>query len=111
MEINQENKNGIHIFRLSGQLALLGVREAKSTLMPLVGDDAVTSVLIDMSDVSMLDSSGIGFIIAMSKAMTKKQGHFGLFSCSDLVDKIISATNISNVINVYPNENDAIAGN
>jgi anti-sigma B factor antagonist len=110
MEITHETKNGMTIFRLSGQLALLEVRDAKSKLAPFLEDDSVTSLFFDMENIKLLDSSGIGFLISTSKEMKKKQGTFGLFACNDLVTKIITSTNINNVIDIFTDENEALLG-
>ena len=103
MEITQEEKNDIKVFYLSGSLALVGVKAAKEVIKPVVDDASVSKILLNMSNVTMLDSSGIGFLVATFKATQKRKGKFALSNCNDVLMGIFKSTHLDNVLKNFLN--------
>lgn len=108
MEITQENKDGVEIFYLEGSLALVGVKAAKEVIKPVVDDASITRILLNMKGVSMLDSSGIGFLVATFKATQKRKGKFALCNCNDVLMGIFKSTHLDNVLSIFPTEEEAL---
>lgn len=109
MEIIRDKKNDIEIIRLSGNLALAGVKEAKSNIKPIIEDPSVKKIIINMKGVKLLDSSGIGFLVASTKAAQKREANLALCNCSDDIMDIFKSTHLDNYLNLYDNEENAVS--
>lgn len=68
----------------------------------------VRNILIDMSDVYFMDSSGIGLIMGRYKFASKLNGQAGVISGNENVDKILKMSGIEKFVHIYSNLNDAL---
>ncbi|MBF0349549.1 MAG: STAS domain-containing protein [SAR324 cluster bacterium] len=109
MEISREEKNGAVIFHLNGNLALTGVKVAKTDIKPAVEDVAITKIIIDMKNVNLMDSSGIGFLVASAKTILKRGGKFALCDCQRIVAEIITSTHLDDFLQIFPSMDDAVS--
>ncbi len=63
--------------------------------------------LIDLTDVSFMDSSGIGVIIGRYKLVSSFGQKVVIVSSNPTVEKILDMSGIKKIINVYPTSEDA----
>ena len=68
-------------------------------------------MIVDMSDVLYIDSTGIGFLIALFSAVSGNgSGRFGLAGPNGRVREVLDLTKLSSIIPVYPSLEAAQAG-
>lgn len=108
MKVIHESQNGIELFRLEGNLALSGVREAKSVIKPLVDDSTTSKILINFEKVQLMDSSGIGFLMASFNAMRKRKGKFALCNLNSMIIDILKSTHLDDLLTIFPNEDQGL---
>lgn len=60
MIVNQETKNGVEVIQLEGNWAFESVEVAKNAIKPAASDTPIFKILINMADVTVVDSSGRG---------------------------------------------------
>jgi anti-anti-sigma factor len=66
-------------------------------------------VLADFSQVSYIDSTGIGFLIGIYTSILKNaSGQFVLANLNRRVRDVLELTRLANVIPIYPNEDTAL---
>ena len=109
MEIAHEQKDGIEIFRFVGNLALTGVKEAKVVVKPLVDDESVAKVVINMEGVSLIDSSGIGFLVSVYNTMKKRSAQFVLCSLNEVIRDIFKSARLDTILAIEENEEKALS--
>jgi len=63
--------------RLSGDVDVAGARELQDSLEGLVSDGH-HRLLIDLSDVSFIDSTGLGVLLHISKQLKRKRGRLAV---------------------------------
>ncbi|WP_027186033.1 STAS domain-containing protein [Desulfovibrio inopinatus] len=63
-------------------------------------DSGHHNILLDISEVEFIDSSGLGVMVFLSKSV-KKKGNFGVCSARPEVTKIIMLTRLDRVFHVF----------
>lgn len=62
-----------------------------------------TLVLLDLSRVEFVDSSGLGAIVAALKSLRSGGGELALCQPSDQVKTLLEITGLDRIIKIYPN--------
>lgn len=66
-------------------------------------------VILDLSEVKFIDSSGLGAIVAAMKQLGEGR-QLDLAGLSPMVDKVFRLTRMDTVFTLFPSLNDAMAG-
>jgi anti-anti-sigma factor len=66
------------------------------------------ALVIDLGSVDSIDSSGIGFLIAVRNNLMKKQIPFGIIGVGDMVMQVFRLTKIIQLIQVYSSLEEAM---
>jgi anti-sigma B factor antagonist len=80
----------------------------RSGLQKLI-EEGGKRLLLDMSVVRLIDSSGLGVIVTASKAAKGIGGSVALFALPERVRSIIELTRLHLVFDIYPEEAAALA--
>ena len=96
------------ILALEGEIDLHRLPEVKETLDPLVAQK-LPRILIDLSKVTYIDSSGLAVFIEMMQRIGAYGGKFSLFGLADNVRAIFEIARLDQVFRIYPNEETALA--
>jgi len=73
-----------------------------------VGSDAC-DVLVDLSGVGFMDSTGLGELVGAHKALQRHGGRLHLAAAGDRVARLISLTALDEVLDVHPDRTSALA--
>ena len=65
-------------------------------------------IVLDMSDVGFMDSSGLGSIIMCLKQLDRK-GEMVLYGITDMVDKLFKLTRVHKVVRIFQTREEAVA--
>lgn len=60
----------------------------------------INTVIIDISDVDFIDSTGVGVFISIYKFLTERQISFKLVHPKDIVNKVLTITKLGNIIEI-----------
>ncbi|MEQ9364984.1 MAG: STAS domain-containing protein [Leptospirales bacterium] len=77
MEMEIKDKGRHKVIALSGELDLYNVGKLKKQIQPLLKED-VSSLVIDLTNLKYMDSSGIALMAHCRKKMLEKSGEFAL---------------------------------
>ncbi len=106
MEVTRAGEQAA-VVRLAGRLDLLAAAEVKQLLTKTVSDGARVLV-IDMGEVSFVDSSGLGALIGGLKAARLAGGDLRLANVGTQAQTILELTTLNRVLRVYPNVAEAL---
>lgn len=107
MEINIDKYENYSIAKISEEKVDTAIApELKSEFMTL-SQDGVKNLIIDMSDVKYVDSSGLSALLVGNRSFTD-QGAFVLYNVTDHVMKLISISQIDKVMTVLPSKEEAV---
>jgi anti-sigma B factor antagonist len=94
------------VLALDGEIDLHRSPEVKAQLQPFV-DRKTSFLLIDLSRVSYIDSSGLAVFIEAFQRVTAYGGRLGLFGLQDGVRNIFEIARLDQVFEIFPDESAA----
>ena len=80
----------------------------KEKLVGFVNDEQ-KNIILDLSDVEFIDSSGLGAIVSALKHIGSTGGSLSICGLQDATLSMFKLTRMDKVFNIYPNENEALA--
>ena len=80
--------------------------ELKSEFMTL-SQDGVKSIIIDMSDVKYVDSSGLSAFLVGNRSFAEN-GAFVMYNITDHVMKLITISQLDKVMTILPSKEEAV---
>ena len=108
MKYSIDKKEEYSVFKLSE-------RKLDSTLAPALKSEFVTlnaegvqNIIIDMTEVSYTDSSGLSALLVGNRLFTEEGGIFILACLSEHVSKLIKISQLNNVLTILPTLEEAI---
>jgi anti-sigma B factor antagonist len=109
MDIDVRKQSNTHVIRLKGDLKIGQPAEAlKKTLEELIANNEVRFVM-NMQDVNMVDSSGIGVLVRSLTSAKKSGGSLKLVNPSKLTLQTLKMVGLLPLFEVYTDESEAVA--
>jgi anti-sigma B factor antagonist len=109
VEIEIRNKGDVKVIKLTGRLSLgVAVDSLRSTFDDLAGTGANQYVL-DLADVSMLDSSGIGLLVMYLTSAKQRGGSLKLLNPSKFAIQTLKMIGLLKLFEVFQDQEEAIA--
>ena len=88
-------EHGLTILRLTGELDLATVNDLQETVAALV-DRAPEHLIVDLSDVTFMDSSGIALLLQVSQRLPRTE----LRNPSPLIRRVLDLTALTEILPV-----------
>ncbi len=99
----------ITIVELKGKITIgtgdLQMREAIHAVL----NEGARKLVVDMSGVTTIDSSGVGELVGCYTTSTHKGAKMKLMNLPAKISDVLTVTQLITVFDVYPNEAEAIA--
>ena len=109
MKTNVREVRGVEILDLKGKITIgSGDVQLRETINKLV-DDGKKNILINMKDVTTIDSSGIGELVGCYTSVTNKGGKLKLLHLPPKISDVLTVTQLITVFDVYESESEAIS--
>lgn len=109
MKIKTSEKYEAVIIELKGNV--MGGEDTKDfndTLHKLV-DEGKTNIVMDLSSVKFMNSSGLGMLIGGLTTMKKANGHFKLANVTDKIESLLIITKLITIFETYDSVDKAVA--
>jgi anti-sigma B factor antagonist len=94
------DEGGIGVVSLSGDVDLDSSPRVRTALLDCVRLKA--GVLVDMSGVSYIDSSGVASLVEAFQSARKSQTSFGLVEVSEGAMRVLELARLDKVFSIYP---------
>ena len=107
MKISKDEKQGKAILRCEGRLDATTSPVLENQMNTLFEGDQ-KEIFIDFSKIDYLSSAGMRVLLSMTKRLKTGEGMLGIFAIHDDVMEIIRMAGFENILNIYPDENQAI---
>ncbi|WP_062048821.1 STAS domain-containing protein [Bacillus sp. JCM 19034] len=95
-------ENGHHVY-LSGEIDAYTAPKLKEALVPLA-ETKDQDIVIDLSDVNYIDSTGLGIFIGIFKTMHQHDGVLKLVGLSERIHRLFSITGLDEVMTIEKKE-------
>ncbi len=102
-----EKKEIIHKLEPRGSLDSENSRDFESAISDLIKKGA-KKIIVDLDDLLVIDSMGIGTLIGIAKKLKKTDGELIITRCKDQILTLLKPINIENLIKVFKNLEDGI---
>jgi anti-sigma B factor antagonist len=100
--------NGVTIIKLEGKITIgAGDAQLRDVISKAVQEGS-TKVLLDLSGVTTIDSSGIGELVGSFTTVTNRGGKLKLLHLPAKLNELLHVTQLITVFEVYENEQEAI---
>lgn len=100
MQVEIKEKGEISIVEITGEIDLYNAPEIKETIQKL-SDMHKFKVVVDMKDVSYIDSSGIGAMISSLTGLKRHRGGLKLANLTGPVKKVFELTKLNSFFEIY----------
>jgi anti-anti-sigma factor len=108
MNVNERQRGDVTVLDLKGKITIGSGDVALRNAVQEVMNGGAMKVLINMHDVSTIDSSGIGELVSAYTTATNRGAKLRLFNLPAKVTDILTITQLITVFDVYDNEDEAI---
>lgn len=109
MHYTLDKKEKYAVLKLHEQkLNTLISAELKSELL-ILNSQGYINIILDLSDTNYCDSSGLSAILVGNRICRNANGTFIITSISDPIKKLISISQLEQVLNMTPTTDDAVA--
>ena len=107
LQIVEKTANGATVLALSGRVTLgEESSQLRNKIREMLGK-GITCLVLDLGDVSYIDSTGLGTLVSSFATAAGKGGTIKLASLTNRFQDILSITKLVTVFEVYDNAEDA----
>lgn len=109
MKATTTNVDGVQVIRLEGKITIgAGDVQLRDVILSSV-EQGLNKILLDMGQVTTLDSSGIGELVGAFTTVTNRGGKLKLLHLPTKVSDLLQVTQLITVFEIYDDEKQAIA--
>ena len=109
MKINTRTVDDVEIVALEGKITIgAGDVQLREVIQQCMNENK-SNILLDMSGVTTIDSSGIGELVGSFTTVTNRGGKLKLLHLPPKITDLLQVTQLITVFEVYDNEADGVA--
>lgn len=101
---------GIHVVSVTGEVDLATGPEFQRALLALP-EDGVASVIVDLTDCSFMDSTGLHLLSRAQERFDRSGGRVAVVSANRSVLRLFEITRLDQLCPIYPSRAAALNGN
>ncbi len=107
MDISSRVRGEAVVLDISGEIDLYNAPEIKDIVNKLI-EQKKYSVVINLKEVTYIDSSGIGALISSLSNLKKYHGGLKIINVFASVKKVFELTKLTSFFEIYDSEDDAV---
>ena len=101
MRVRVEVKKRVMLITLHGELDHHAATQLRTRLDRELAKHKVKTLIVDLSQVGFMDSSGIGLLIGRYRQMKLSGGRMCVVSSAKTVDKMLTVSGLRKLVKVY----------
>ena len=109
MQISRRQLDKTTIFDVSGDIDLANSPAVRKSLLNEIRDNRTPRVVMNLSNVRYIDSSGVASLVEGLKAARDVGSRFILFGLSTSAREVLQLSRLLKIFEVYENEEQALA--
>jgi anti-sigma B factor antagonist len=110
MQIEMNNMGELGVFALNGDLNVIKVDGVRTEFTNwFLSNPKLKNVVVDMSNVPMIDSAGLGLLIAFLKQVRERGGDLNLAGLQKRVSLVFDITRTKRIFGIFETKQEAIA--
>lgn len=108
MEISARHNGEAAIVDIVGDITLFNSPEVRKTLLGLLNETQVSSLLVNMKGVRYVDSSGVASLVEGLKAARDRRSRFALCALTRSAREVLELTRLTRVFEIHETEEEAL---
>jgi len=109
LKIKQKAAGDVMVLHLSGKIMGGEDQDLFTTEIKSLVNEGYVDILLSMSKVSWINSTGLGVLVAGFHTLKKNGGQMKICDVSDRIDNILNVTQLKLVFETYETEEKALA--
>jgi anti-anti-sigma factor len=105
--INERNHEGVTVLELDGRLVFEVEHEFRERVTSLVASGN-KHILVNLNEVSYIDSAGVGSLVAMFLHVLKRGGRLKLIRPSERASRVLEIAQLLSIFDVFESEAQGI---
>ncbi|MGQ7296113.1 STAS domain-containing protein [Quadrisphaera sp. KR29] len=107
LRIDHDVRGGVDVLTVHGDVDLYTAPQLRQQLVDLVGQGR-HDVVVDLSDVPFIDSSGLGVLVGGLRRARSHGGDLRLAGPNDLTTQVLRATGLTSSFHIHPDVGEAL---
>lgn len=108
-EIEEPDRPGVVIFRLSGQFDFSTAGPARARINQRIQEGA-RLIVINLDAVDYIDSVGLGALVGALARLSERGGELAVVCCTPRLHRVFNVTKLTQLLTIYASETEAIEG-
>ena len=109
LNISERQAGDVTILDLGGKITIgEGSVALRNTIRRLLGEGK-KNILLNLGDVSYIDSSGIGELVSSFTAVNKENGKLKLLNLTQKIQDLLAITKLLTVFDTFDDEGEALS--
>lgn len=106
MELSVSKQGSVPVVAVNGEVDVYSAPELRDGLTELL--QSGTSVIVDLTDVGFLDSTGLGALVAARSTAAERGASLPLVCTHQRILKLFTITGLDRVFRIYPSVPEAV---
>ena len=107
LSVSRLSVGDVSVVAVSGEVDVYSAPSLKASLAELL-QSGVTTVVVDLSGVGFLDSTGLGALVEARSATTEAGGSLPLVCAHERILKLFTITGLDGVFSIHPTVEAAV---
>lgn len=99
---------GVALVTVTGEIDVQSCGLLRDGLLRVVTDENDRCLVVNLSGVSFMDSTGLGVLVGIWRRLAARRGSLALASPSGQVQRILDIAGLTKILPVYDHEADAL---
>lgn len=108
MEHDITEHGAVRVVHLHGPVDVSGAMALRDLLGEQI-DSPAARILLDLSDVNLIDSSGIGILVTAHRRADGQGARFGLAGATGTVARVFEMTRTNKLLSIYDTVDEGVA--
>ncbi|POM27275.1 Anti-sigma-B factor antagonist [Actinomadura rubteroloni] len=100
-------QDDLTVVTVHGEIDVFTSPGLRETLLDLI-DDGALHLLVDLGDVTFLDSTGLGVLVGAYHRLRARSGTMAFACATDRVQRVFRVTQLSKIFTLYPTLAEAV---
>jgi anti-sigma B factor antagonist len=107
ISVSRQSVAGVPVVAVTGEVDVYSAPALKESLTELL-QSGVKTVVVDLSGVAFLDSTGLGALVEARAATTEAGGTLPLVCSHERILKLFTITGLDGVFSIHPTVDEAV---
>jgi len=108
IETSLRQQDDIPVLDVTGEIDIYTTPQFKEAVSEAI-DQNKPAIVINMAQVTYMDSSGFGTLLSATKRLRPLDGALYLSGCNEAIQRMLQITRLNTIFGVYATEEEAIA--